>query len=371
MFITTITFILILGLLIFIHELGHFISAIKTGVKVEEFGLGFPPRIWGKKGKGGIIYSINWIPIGGFVRIKGESGESREDQDSFAHKSFWVRGLILSAGVLMNVFLAFVIFSVGYMFGLPTALSEGHEASARVRELKIQIADVVQDSPAYQAGIMVADQILKIDSLEVKTVADVQNYIKEHQDQVLSLSIKSEGEIREIQIKPEEIKDFAQGKVLGITLIKTGIISYNFFTSWYYGAMATWNLLITIIVAFYELFKNLFLGLGLTIELSGPVGVAVMTGRVVNLGWTYILQFTALLSLNLAVINFLPFPALDGGRFLFLIIEKIRRKPNNQKIENFIHTIGFSLLMVLIVVVTYRDVLRYGGGVIDKIKNLF
>ncbi len=371
MLLTIIAFIVILGLLIFVHELGHFLSAKKSGVKVEEFGFGFPPRLWSKQGKDGVVYSLNWIPIGGFVKIKGEGGEHREDKDSFSHQSFWIKGMILSAGVLMNILLAYLLFSVGYMFGLPVALADETKISTQVRDVKVQIASVIKDSPAAQAGLAVADQILKVDNLEISKVKELQDYLKAHQDQPVMLTFKNQNKIKEVPLSQQRLEGFSEGKVIGVTLIRTGIISYDFFTSWYQGAVATVDLLIQIIFAFYELIKNLIMGLGLTIELSGPVGVAVMTGRVVNLGMNYLLQFVALLSLNLAVVNFLPFPALDGGRFLFLIIEKIRRRPNNQKIENLIHNLGFSLLMTLVIVVTYRDILRYGSGLIEKLKDLF
>ena len=371
MLLTIIVFILILGLLIFVHEFGHFITARRSGVKVEEFGFGFPPRIWGIK-KGETIYSINWIPLGGFVKIKGEDGKQREDKDSFSYQPIWRRGIILSAGVLMNVVLAFVMLSIGFMFGLPSSISDEELNKPYVSQLKVQVAAVVDGSPASQAGIEPGDQILKIDDQEVLRQNQVINYINDNQDKEITLLIKNrKGEVSEVTAQPVNIEGFSENKVLGINIIQSGIVKYGFFESWYYGFMATVNLLIRIILAFYGLIKNLILGMGISVDLAGPVGVAIITGQVVDLGFRYIWQFTALLSLNLAIINFLPIPALDGGRFLFLIIEKIRRKPINQKIENTIHNIGFSLLMLLIVMITYRDIVRYGGGVIEKIKGLF
>jgi len=370
MFIAIISFIVILGLLIFVHELGHFVTAKKSGVKVDEFGFGYPPRIWGFK-KGETLYSINWIPVGGFVKIKGQDGEDKESEDSFAHKPFRSRALILSAGVLMNVFLAFIILSVGFMFGLPAALDGESSQTAKISDPKVLIASVATDSAAAEAGLKPADQVFKVGDLEVETVEELQNYIKEHSEEAIKLTIKDDTGVEEIMVQPREVEGFTQGKVLGVTLIKTGIVRYNFFESWYRGALVTWNLLVAIIFAFYDLFKNLFTGAGLSVDISGPVGVAVMAGRMADLGWNYILQFTAILSLNLAILNFLPFPALDGGRFIFLLVEKIRRKPINQNVENAVHTIGFGILMILVVVVTYRDVIRYGSNMIDKIKDLF
>lgn len=370
MLLTVVIFILILSLLIFVHELGHFLTAKRSGVRVEEFGFGFPPRLWGKK-IGETVYSLNWIPLGGFVKLKGESGEAREDQDSFAHQGFLKRSLILSAGVLMNVALAVFLFSVGYLFGLPTALTDEQMAGDNVRDVKIQIAGVVKDSAAEQAGLKPGDQLLAIDQVNLKNVGQLQLYLKEHAEQSMSLAVKREQEVKTINFQPGIIPGYSQSKVLGTTLIQSGIVRYGLVASWYQGAVLSFNVLKQIVISFYQLFKNLLIGLGLTVELSGPVGVAVMTGKAVSLGWLYLLQFTAILSLNLAVVNFLPFPALDGGRFLFLIIEKIRRRPNNQKIENIIHNLGFSLLMILVLIVTYRDVVRYGPGLVERIKNLF
>lgn len=368
---TILVFILILSILIIAHEFGHFLTAKKSGVKIEEFGIGFPPRIWGKKGKDDIIYSINAIPLGGFVKLKGESGEERGEKDSFAHQPVRIRALILSAGVLMNVILAYVLFSLGFMLGLPVSINSEQINDPKVHNVKVQIVGVAKSSAAEQAGIKAGDQVLAIDGQAIITVEQLQQYIEENQTKELNISLARNNKSREVKVMPQEIEGFAQGRVLGVNLIQTGIVRYNFFRSWYEGLLAVGNLLIVIVLAFYNLFKNLILGMGVSVDLSGPVGVAVMTGQVVSLGWVYVLQFIALLSLNLAVINFLPFPALDGGRFLFLIIEKIRRRPINQKVENLFHNIGFTLLMLLIVVITYRDIIRYGGSFLEKIKGIF
>ena len=368
---TILVFIIILGILVLAHEFGHFVTAKKSGVNVEEFGVGFPPRAWSKKGKDGVIYSINWIPLGGFVKLKGEDGSQNTDPDSFANKPARVKALILSAGVIMNVILAFVLFSFGFMFGLPVSISSDQLNDPNIYNVKIQISGVIKDSAADIAGIKIGDQVVMIDGAEMKTIEQVQEYIQVNQENELNLMLINGGKITEVKAAPFEIKDFSEGKVLGVNLVQTGTAKYGFFKSWYRGAIATWNIIVAIVVAFYNIFKDLFAGLGLSAHISGPVGVAVIAGQVITMGWIYVLQFAAVLSLNLAVLNFLPFPALDGGRFLFLIIEKIRRKPNNRLIENMVHNIGFTLLMLLVVFVTYRDIVKFGGGFIDRIKNMF
>lgn len=272
----------------------------------------------------------------------------------------------------MNILLALVLFSVGFMFGLPAVISDDQINNPSIKDKKVQIASIVQNSPANLAGIEIGDQVVKIDQTEITTVKQMQDYLAEHQDKELVVSLKRQNNIREVKVTPEFIKNFSENqKVLGVTLVLTGIVQHNFFTAWYYGTQATINLLIMIIVAFYNLIKDIFMGLGVSIDLRGPVGVAIMTGQVVSLGWIYVLQFSAMLSLNLAVLNFFPFPALDGGRFLFLLIEKIRRKPNNQQIENLIHNIGFTILILLVLMVTYRDIVHYGTGFIEKVKSIF
>src|SRR3989339_730657 len=186
MLLTIIAFIVILGLLVFVHEFGHFITAKKSGVNVEEFGFGFPPRIFGIK-KGETLYSINWIPLGGFVKIKGEDGEKRSEPDSFGFQPFWKKGLILSAGVLMNIFLAFIIISLSFMLGMPTALDEQDLSRFKVSDLKIQITDVVDQSPAQAAGLKAGYQIVSVNQKNFQTVEQLQNYVFDHPDEDLSI----------------------------------------------------------------------------------------------------------------------------------------------------------------------------------------
>lgn len=371
MFLTIIIFILILSVLVFVHELGHFLVARKTGVKVEEFGLGFPPRAWSVK-KGETLYSVNWIPLGGFVRLKGEDGSQREENDSFASKPFWAKGLILAAGVLMNALLAWVIFSAGYMIGLPTALANEDLHKPEVREMQIRIVGVQENSPAQATGLTSGDILLAVNNEPALSQQQVIDFVKNHQDQAVNLKVqKTNGEVEDYSLIPAQIEGSGTtDKVLGVNIMQTGLVRYGFFKSLYRGFIAVGSLLARIAVAFYGLIAGLITGAGLAQELSGPIGVAMLTGQAVNLGVNYVLQFAGLLSLNLAVINFFPFPALDGGRFVFALIEKIRRKPNNRQVENIIHNIGFSLLMLLIVIITYRDVSQSTGWV-EKIKSLF
>lgn len=370
MLLTIIVFILILGLLVFVHELGHFFIARKMGVTVEEFGLGFPPRIFGIK-KNKTIYSLNWIPLGGFCKIKGEEGGDSSEQDNFISKSIGARVAIVSAGVAMNVFLAFVLFSIGFMIGFPQVVNEKTiQGAKKISQPQIQIVSIVKDSPAEKSGIQLGDIFLEMDNQKIKEVSSFQNYVQENSGKEILIKIKRGDKILEKKVKPEFSEEINKN-VVGVQLINAGIISYSWHKSILLGAEFTASLTFEIIKAFCLLIKNLVIHQTLTADVAGPIGIAVITKQMINLGFIYIILFTAMLSLNLAIINFLPFPALDGGRMVFLIIEKIRRKPIDQKIENISHNIGFALLMLLVVIVTYQDIVKFGGKILNAIKNLF
>lgn len=370
MLLTIIIFLLIIGVLVFFHEIGHFISAKRTGVAVEEFGFGFPPRLFSIKRKE-TVYSINLIPLGGFVKIKGEGGDSRDQNDSYAAKKFWQKSLILFSGVGMNIFLAFILISIGLMIGLPTIIDDEQNLPANITNQRIQIASVYEKSAADLAGLKAGDIIISIDSQTFKKVIEVQSYIKEHQNSSLSIEIERGKEKFIKEVTPAFLDNSPNEKLLGVNLVSTGFIHYNFFLAIYHGFLTTLSVLWQIILALYLLIKSAIGGSNVSDQLSGPVGVAVLTSQITKLGWIYLLQFTALLSLNLAIINILPFPALDGGRIIFAVIEKFRGKPNNEKIESFVHNIGFSLLMVLIVFITYKDLIKYGQQILNNFKTIF
>jgi len=355
--ITVAIFLIILGILVFVHEFGHFISARKLGMKVEEFGFGFPPKIWSKKGKDGVVYSINTIPLGGFCRIKGEDGENRNEPDSFGSKKPWRRAIVLSSGVAMNFLLCAILLSIGYMVGLPQAIDQQALDQGIVKNYKIQVVSILDDKPAKEAGVEIGDIIQAVDGQEIKGIKNLISYTTSKIGQKVTYKILHN---KEEITKEIEIVDIGQGKGgIGVGLVETGVVSYPIHQAVWHGFKLTGFLTKEFIFAFGGIIKNLVIGKPVGVQVSGPVGIAVLTGQVAKLGFIYLLQFTALLSLNLAIINFVPFPALDGGRLLFLAIEKIRRKPVSQKIESAIHAIGFTLLMILIIIVTFQDVLRY------------
>jgi len=364
---TVLVFLIILAILVFVHELGHFATAKRFGMKVEEFGFGFPPRAKKLFIKAGTLYTLNWLPLGGFVKIKGESGDHREEQDSFASKKPWQRLIVLVAGVSMNIVLAWVLFTIGFSIGLPQVVDDAN--GKYVRDQKIQVISIEANSPAASAGILVGDVILFLDENKFTEIEQLQSYIGGKADQSINLTLQRGEQILNQEITPQQLPQ-AERPVLGVALVKTGIISYPWYQSLWEGAKATFFTTLQILIALGNMLKNLFTTGSLGADIAGPVGIAVLTGQVVNLGFIYILQFAALLSINLAIINIFPFPALDGGRVLFLGIEKIMRRPINQKIEAIIHNLGFMFLLLLILVVTFRDIGRFTSWW-EGLKNLF
>lgn len=388
---TTIIFIVILGLLVLVHEFGHFIAARRSGMKVEEFGFGFPPRalgvrflgdgkkewIWGNKESAGdkTAYSINWLPIGGFVKIKGENGENSTnengavDTDSFMSKSAWQKTIVLVAGVAMNIILAAALLSVGYMIGLPQATEDISDATV-VRDARVAVLQVVPDMPAARSGLVLGDEIVQIDQLTSPRVVVMQEYLNTHVGKPVNFVISRDGQKFEKQITP--IVNASTGKGgIGVGIAEVGLVKYPWYRAIYHGITATGLYLMAILTAFWGLIVGLFAGHGAGAAVAGPVGIAVMTGQMARLGLAYLLQFTAMLSLNLAIINILPIPALDGGRVLFVWLGKIFKKPVFMKFEQIAHMVGFALLITLVVVVTVKDLSSVWHSAGQYIHNLF
>lgn len=378
---TVLVFIIILGFLVFVHELGHFFVARRNGIKAEEFGFGFPPRALGvvkddETGRWGIvkgnqeiesentIYSLNWIPIGGFVRIKGENGNDKSARDSFAGKSAWTRIKVLAAGVAMNFVFAWILFSYGFMFGTPQEVE-----SLDVPGAVIMIQQVEESSPAMAMGLKAGDVISRSqkgdsgENIKLASVSQLQDFISAHGGKELSLNVIRGQERFEAKGAPVASSD---GRArLGISLAQVATVEYGFFAAFREGFFEMGGVFLLIA----DVFGKLFAGEQAGLDVTGIVGIAVYTGQVIPLGIAHILRFAAILSINLGIINALPFPALDGGRILFIFIEKLKGSPVSQRVENIFHTAGFVLLMLLMAAVTWRDFIRF--DIFDKIKGLF
>lgn len=353
-FVAVVVFILIFSLLVLVHEAGHFMAARKAGVKVEEFGLGLPPRIWGKR-RHGTIWSINLIPFGGFVRLKGEDGSRGQDKDSMAKKSSSQRFWIIVAGVLMNFILAYVLLMIGFWGGMaPIAANlktlDGSQFTARV-----VVLDVVKDSTAAQAGVKPGDVIVSVNGESVRLAQELQQYTAKNTQ--VRLEIDRAGERLQLNV-PTKLE--GEQRMIG-TLVDEVLsdVSYTWWKVPYLALVDFVILLKQIGAALVGFVVHLFATASIQESVSGPVGIARVTNEAVKLGWTYTLQLMIFLSVNLGLLNIIPFPALDGGRLIFLLLEIVRGgKKIGKEWENGIHSLGFLLLLALIFAVTYRDVVN-------------
>jgi len=355
---TIVIFLILLSILVLVHEWGHYFTARKFKMGVEEFGLGYPPRLFSwKSKKTGVRWSINLIPIGGFVKIEGENLEDcKSDQESFCKRPIWQRFTVLVAGVAMNIIAAAVFFTIALGLGT-TAIIEGYEGSASIENQSLQVTQLLADSPADSAGLKMGDKVVAINDLEFETGEEARAYLMAlGVDSIVEFDIVRGDEFQEIVAVPSYVKEL-DDIGLGVAIYETGVVHYPWYSLPWRGIETTGWYTKQICLGFYNMGKSVVIGNGLGMEVSGPVGIAVMTGEAVQLGFVYILQFAAILSINLAILNILPIPALDGGRILFLIIEGIIRKPINSKVEAVVHNVGFLLLMLLVLFVTYKDVL--------------
>lgn len=361
-------FIFLLGLLVFVHEFGHFVMAKRAGMKVEEFGFGFPPRLVGVR-RGETIYSINLIPLGGFVKILGEDGgaEAADEPRAFGNKSFSSRAKVLLAGVVMNFILGWFLLFLGFsVIGTPTELAEGFDFSqARVSRAEIAVVAVEQGSPAEYAGFKPGDVILAVDGKTIQEPSELVDYGKTRIGQNVVFELRRGKEILVREVTPRTpVRE--GGGLIGFAPAKIGIVSYPLPEALKFSVYAFFSKATLIVRAFGGLLANLFQTGELVEGIAGPVGIAVLVRDFTRLGAIYLVQFTAVLSINLGVINAFPFPALDGGRLLFLIIEKIRGA-KSLKWERIANVVGFVLLILLMVAVTNRDIVRLS----EQFKRLF
>ena len=355
---TILLFLLLLSVLVLVHEFGHYIAARKAGMTVEEFGIGFPPKVFSWKAKSGTTWSINAIPLGGFVRIKGESGEGADAPDSFASKSWLRRFSVVIAGVVMNLVLAWFLFSVGFLFGLPAIVEDGVESGVTVTDRAINVVDVLPNSAADVSGLEVGDRVLTIDGVAYDSGPTAREALRPHEDgSPLSMMIAHDGETKTVSVAPQYVEELGRAGV-GVALVETGFVHYPWYLAPVMGAETTLRSTWDVLSAFGGLIASVFRQEDVSANLSGPVGIAVLTGQVASLGISHLVQFAAMLSINLAVINILPFPALDGGRLVFLLYEVIRRKKASLKVEQTVHALGFAALLLVVVIVTVKDIVH-------------
>lgn len=359
-------FIIILALLIFIHEVGHFVVAKKSGIRVDEFGIGFPPRLWVKK-VGETLYSVNTFPIGGFVKIFGENPDELSlngpDKDrSFARKPRWIQASVVSAGVIFNLGLAWALISLGFMLGVPYSVDDSYYG-ARVENAELSIILVEQGSPAEETGLKSGDRILALsgggDTLEHPEMKTTQDFIATHEE--VTLSYMRGDETETVIIHPRE--GITEGRrAIGIVMDMVGTLNLSWYEAPIAGFVTTVTLTGDTIIGLFDFFKKMFVGDADLSSVSGPVGIVRIVGDASVLGFIHLLSLTALISINLAVVNLLPFPALDGGRLLFIVIEAIKGSPIRPIVTNSANGLGFILLILLMVVITYSDIMKIVTG---------
>lgn len=358
MVITILLFFGILAALILVHEWGHFMVARKSGIRVDEFGFGFPPKLLSVK-KGDTTYSMNAVPLGGFVKIYGEEGEGENEPESFASKPVSIRMAVVLAGVTMNFLLAIALLSFGFWYGLPEIIDEA--SAQQARNAKVMIMQISPDSPAMAADIKVGDAIIgavyRGEKTDVRTVKEAQDIISAHKGEEFALVIERGNEIVEKKVMPRVEVPKDQG-ALGVVLEKTAIVSYPWYQAIGKGVTAAFSMTWAFLTAFLAIIAHLVTEGKLIADIAGPVGIGALTHQVSQLGFSYIIQFAAILSINLTIINALPFPALDGGRVIFLAVEGIKGSPVSRRYERVVHMAGFAILITLMVVVTARDIAK-------------
>lgn len=357
-----ILFIIILAVLILVHELGHFIAAKKAGVRVDEFGIGFPPRLWQKK-IGETVYSVNALPIGGFVKIFGEdpddeSLKGKDSSRSLTHKPRLMQAWIISAGVVFNFLFACLLISIGFIVGLPYSVDDS-TYGARVQNPSLTITQITQKSPAEIAGLKGGDIIVDLlsgaDELKNPTVEATQKFIASHEEVKLTYLRGADTETTIVR----GVEGVIPGRLaIGISMDVIGTLKLPVYEAVYVGVKTTTSIAGAMALGILDFFKNIFIGHANMGEISGPVGIVGIVSDASHLGFIHLLSLTAIISINLAIINLLPFPALDGGRLFFILIEVIKRSPIKPSVANAANGIGFLILIAFMVFVTFHDVVK-------------
>lgn len=364
---TTIIFLLVLTVLVFVHELGHFLAARLFKIRVDEFAIGFPPRVaswvWGKT-----RYAINILPLGGYVKIYGENPDDVRSEDSILSKKRWQQAVVLVAGVAFNVLFAWILLSLSLFLG--TKASAGAMPEAIVHNPVLTVVMVAPGSPAEKAGLKSGDEILSItnaqdllatSSLSIEgaqsIIASAKNSVTFDVRQFTTSTSTGVSTYEVKSITAEPIAGLVTGKkAIGISMDMVATVKAGFFESFYYGARQTWYLTENVTVGLYDFIKNVVSGNASLKQVSGPVGIAGAVGESAKIGFASLLVMAAVISANLAVINLVPFPALDGGRLVIVIIEGIIRRELPHKIVQWVNAIGFLLLITLMIIVTVKDV---------------
>lgn len=356
-------FIIILSILVIVHEAGHFFVAKFFGIRVDEFGLGYPPRAKTLFNWKGTIFTLNWLPFGGFVKIFGENPTNEIEENpvsetgamggKFTSKNRSIQAAVLVAGVTANFVFAWFLISIGFISGLPAPLG----VSLPVENAQTVITTVVPGSPAALGGLKSGDTIiaLKRGENESKLSPEEASMFIASSHDPITVIVKRGKEEFTTEITPKD-GIVADKPAVGIAMDNVGLVKLSPIKAFYHGFLTTFELTLLTAKAL-----GLFIAQGVTghadlTEVTGPVGLVGIVGDVRVLGFVYLISFMALISINLSIVNLIPFPALDGGRLLFVIIEGIIRRPIPTRVFNALNTVGFGILILLMLLITFRDV---------------
>ncbi|MEI7791929.1 MAG: M50 family metallopeptidase [Candidatus Berkelbacteria bacterium] len=357
MFITILAFLLVIGILVMVHELGHFTAAKLLGVKVLEFAIGFPPRIFSKTYHS-TKYSIGALLFGGYVRMLGEEEKSK-DPAAFNNQRPRSRFIISIAGVFMNIVLAWVLITIGFSVGMTPIATPSSDLPGQQIKPQIFIADIMKNTAAEKAGLKVGDEIISA-TFEGATTTfaaadDVTIFSGSHLGKDIILQIKSDNTL--VDEKVALSSDMLAP--MGIAMIDQAIVRLPWYKAPGYAAREVYRTVVGTWDVLAGMFAKLFSTGKVSDQVGGPVAIFNLSGSAARGGFAVLISFIAMLSINLAIINILPFPALDGGRALFIIFERVlRKKVVKEEVENMIHAIGFILLILLILAITYKDIVK-------------
>lgn len=356
MIVTGLVFLLILGLLVFVHEFGHYWVAKRSGIRVHEFAFGFRPRLFSWR-RGETLYAINLLPFGGYVRLEGEQ-EDTGKEGAFMAKSPGVRARVLVAGVVMNLILAWFLLTLAYGFGSPALTPSFALQAGDAQTAEVVIANVIPDSPAAAVGLQAGDSLLAVNGQGVTSATDLVDRVKSLAGQEVQLTYKRNNETRTLQVTPRVDPPAGQG-ALGVAPGEIRHVKVAWHKAPVVALQEVWSEIKQSFVGFVQFVSKLVGERQVSEDVSGIVGIGVITGEVRQMGIGPLLQFIALISTNLAVINILPILPLDGGHLLFTAIEAVRRKPVPDMYRQWVAIAGLGMVLLLFLIVTYHDVLRF------------
>lgn len=352
MLLTVLIAVVSLVILVSLHELGHFLTAKFFGVWVEEFGVGYPPRLFSRK-FGDTLYSLNLLPFGAFVKIPEEPSTNPA---SFFAKPIWQRALILFNGALSFWLVSFVLFSLVLATGAPTVVNDEEQG---LKDVRVQITAISPESPAARAGLKAGDVVTKIGpagfQIEIDKTKTFQDLVNANKGREIVLTVKRGGSVMDFTITPRVSPPAGQG-ALGVALARTAIKSYPWYQAPFLGVQTTWNATVFTLKSYWQALTRVFQGAPSGVQLTGPIGIVGLLSQGIEIGFAYFLQMIAILSVNVAVLNLLPIPAFDGGRLFFLGVEAVRKKPVSQDFQEKVILGSFVLLIILMVFVTIKDI---------------